>query len=339
MDKVATLPAPERYDLFLETGARCGISVGLIEKDFWVCWILKHLFSVSELESLILFKGGTTLSKIYRVIERFSEDIDLAVDYEILGFTGDRNPMSDMSNNKRIRLLQDMKDTCESFITSKFLPLMQTRIAEILPDTATWQLSVDNDDGHIVNFYYPQTHDPVGYLRQEVRLELGTHAEFIPNDYFKIHPYAAEYFPQIFGESACQVHAIKIERTFWEKATILHQEHFRTSSHAPPERYSRHYYDMYEMARRDHILEIALGQPDLLKRVVRHKQIFYSRAWARYDLATPASLQLMPSGDWIDYIKRDYTEMRIMIFGEPPPFEEILAGLQGLETAIRGMKD
>jgi len=333
------MPKPDRYKLFLETEARCGIAVGLIEKDFWVCWILRHLFSIPEFESRILLKGGTTLSKIYRVIERFSEDIDLAVDYEMLGFNGNRNPMTDMSKQKRTRLLNEMMQVCESYIASEFLSVLQTRIAGILPDTTTWQLSIDVDDGHIVNFNYPQTIDSVGYLRQEVRLELGTHAELIPNDHFKIHPYVAEYYPHVFQNVDCPVQSIKVERTFWEKATILHQEHFRTTDHAAPYRYSRHYYDMFEMAQRDQILQTALSQPDLLKRVVKHKQLFYPRAWARYDLAVPADLQLTPSKDWIDYIKRDYNEMQIMIFGDPPTFDGILEGLRNLESAIRKMED
>lgn len=232
MDRVATLPAEERTALFRETGARLDIGAGLIEKDFWVCWTLKHLFSVADLRPRILFKGGTTLSKIFSVIRRFSEDIDLAVDYKMLGFTGERCPTAQMSNTKRTKILDEMLVTCRHYIATEFLSLLRSRMAEILPDRTTWELYVDPEDGHIVNFRYPRAAEAVTYLRPEVRLELGTHAELIPNDRYIVRAYAAEEFPAAFEEPECPVQAIKIERTFWEKATILHQEHFRTSGHA-----------------------------------------------------------------------------------------------------------
>ncbi len=109
MDKVAKLNAVQRRELFSETAARMNLLPGLIEKDFWVCWTLKHLFSIPEFESHLLFKGGTTLSKIFRVIQRFSEDIDLAVDWEMLGFRGERSPQAEMSATKRGKLLGSVK--------------------------------------------------------------------------------------------------------------------------------------------------------------------------------------------------------------------------------------
>ncbi|MBT3294521.1 MAG: nucleotidyl transferase AbiEii/AbiGii toxin family protein [Verrucomicrobia bacterium] len=108
MDKVAKVDNQERAILFQETSTRTGIQPGLVEKDFWVCWTLQHLFSIPEFDSRLLFKGGTTLSKIFGVIQRFSEDIDMAVDYVALGFTGDRDPLAPMSNTKRTKLLDEM---------------------------------------------------------------------------------------------------------------------------------------------------------------------------------------------------------------------------------------
>jgi hypothetical protein len=224
------------------------IHPGLVEKDFWVCWTLKRLFSVSEFESRLLFKGGTTLSKIFGVIRRFSEDIDMAVDYVALGFTGERDPLAPMSNTKRTKLLDEMLAVCRDYIASDFLSSLQSRMAEILLPDSDWDLYVDPEDGHIVNFRYPAAVEKIPYVRPEVRLELGTHAEFIPNDHYTVHPYAAEEYPGAFDQPDCTVRAIKIERTFWEKITILHQEHFRTADRGEPSRFSRHYYDTYMMA-------------------------------------------------------------------------------------------
>ena len=337
MDKIAALDDHERAILLQETAARTDILAGLIEKDFWVCWTLKHLFAIPEFESRILFKGGTTLSKIFGVIRRFSEDIDLAVDYMALGFTGDRDPLASMSNTKRTKLLDDMLVACREYIATDFLSSLQSRMSEILPSQADWDLYVDPEDGHIVNFRYPAVAEHVSYVRPEVRLELGTHAELIPNDRYSVRPYAAEEYPEAFSQPDCTVRAIKIERTFWEKLTILHQEHFRTSQHAAPARYSRHYYDTYMMAQQSNDCRAALQSPELLYRVVEHKKRFYPRRWARYDLATPATLQLMPSDEWQDYLRRDYEGMQVMMFGDAPPFGEILNGLRQLQEEIRNM--
>ena len=339
MDRVATLPADERAALFRETEARLDIAAGLIEKDFWVCWTLKQLFSIAGLRSRMLFKGGTTLSKILGVIERFSEDIDLAVDYQMLGFTGERNPTAQMSNTKRTKILDEMLVACREYIATGFLSLLRSRTVEILPDRTTWELYVEPEDGHLVNFRYPRMAEAVAYLRPEVRLELGTHADFIPNDRYVVRPYAAEEFPDAFEQPECPVQAIKIERTFWEKATILHQEHFRTAQHAAPARYSRHYYDVYMMGQHPETRRTVLNAPDLLRRVVDHKKIFYPRRWARYDLAMPASLQLSPSDSWVDFLRRDYDGMQVMLFGEAPTFDQILDGLRTLEHEIRGMPE
>jgi len=337
MDSVAQSSSASRGELFSRVAERMNIFPGLVEKDFWVCWVLKHLYSVPQFDSHILFKGGTTLSKIFDVIRRFSEDIDLAVDYEMLGFTGDRSPHAAMSNTKRTKLLDEMLAVCREYIANEFLSLLKIRLAAVLADNSDWDLSVDTDDGHIVNFRYPSAAEAVPYVRPEVRLELGTHGELIPNDLYTVRPYAAVAFPDVFGDSECRVHAIKIERTFWEKLTILHQEHFRTSAHSVPSRYSRHYYDVYMMAKRSEACQAALQSTDLLQRVVEHKQRFYPRRWARYDLAVPATLQLMPSEDWLDYLHRDYDGMQIMLFGKSPTFTQILDGIQDLEKAIRQM--
>ena len=337
MDRLAQSETKARGELFERTGDRVDIHPGLVEKDFWVCWTLKHLFSIPEFESRLLFKGGTTLSKIFGVIRRFSEDIDMAVDYVALGFTGDRDPLTPMSNTKRTKLLDEMLMVCRDYIASDFLSSLRSRMAEILPPDADWDLYVDPEDGHIVNFRYPAAAEKVDYVRPEVRLELGTHAEFIPNDHYTVKPYAAEQYPEAFNHPDCTVRAIKIERTFWEKLTILHQERFRTSERGEPSRFSRHYYDTYMMMQHSADCRAALQSPDLLHRVVEHKKRFYPRRWARYDLAVPATLQLMPSDDWLDYLRRDYETMQVMMFGESPSFDEIVDGLQSLEDEIHRM--
>ncbi len=129
MDNVAQLDAAQRKELFSETAVKMNLLPGLIEKDFWVCWTLQHLFSIPAFQSHLLFKGGTTLSKIFGVIERFSEDIDLAVDWEMLGFTDDRSPLNDLSTKKRNKLLREMREACRKYIASDFMTAFRGRFA------------------------------------------------------------------------------------------------------------------------------------------------------------------------------------------------------------------
>src|ERR1700680_3588534 len=116
------MPARERADLFAETAARKALPEAIIEKDFWVCWMLKQLFSIEALSGRLLFKGGTSLSKIFHAINRFSEDIDLAVDYTALGFTGDRDPRSgEISKSRRASILDEMMTECRRYVGAEFL--------------------------------------------------------------------------------------------------------------------------------------------------------------------------------------------------------------------------
>ena len=153
----------------------------------------------------------------------------------------------------------------------------------------------------------------------------------MPSSSRTIQAYAAESFPKVFADPVCEVVAINAERTFWEKATILHQEAHRVGT--IPTRYSRHYYDLYKVAQSD-IKRAALSNLALLKEVVDFKERFYPSAWARYDLAHPATFRLSPRESQLAALDRDYEAMQDMFFREPPMFPAILQGLAALEQEI-----
>ena len=338
MDKVALLPPKERSELFSETSAQMNIDTALIEKDFWVCWILKLLFSKSSLSDVLLFNGGTSLSKIYSLIRRFSEDIDLAVDWKMLGYDADLAAKVDGSSRRqREKLFTDMLVDCRGYISGEFITTLREEISEKLPAETGWLLEVDPINGDVVNFKYPTIGNSPSYVQSIVRLELGTQAEREPKGTFSIKPYAAEHFPKVFDAPECQVNAIVAERTFWEKITILHKEHFRTKKRGAPGKYSRHYYDVYMITENEDIKTKALNDLDLLERVVAHKNRFFYTKLARYDLATPSNIQLLPSDDWLEYLKNDYEKMQIMLYGSAPSFSEILERLVKLESEIRSL--
>ena len=149
-----------------------------------------------------------------------------------------------------------------------------------------------------------------------------------------VRPYAADWYPQLFKCPETQVYTVEPERTFWEKATILHREAMRTPGRGPMQpRYSRHYYDLWCMVRQG-TKDSAFGNPGLLDEVVAFKRKFYRCSWAHYERATREEIQLMPPEHSIKTLTDDYRHMQNMIFGDKPSFEEILDCIRKLEAEI-----
>jgi hypothetical protein len=329
------MPAAERAEIFAETADRKGLPEAIIEKDLWICWVLKQLFSIEVLSDRLLFKGGTSLSKIFHAINRFSEDIDLAVDYAALGFTGERDPRrEEISKSRRASILAEMMTDCRRYIAGEFLHALKMRCEEVLGTAGAWSLGVSGQDPNVVRFRYPTaTATSLAYVVPQVVLELGTHAEFVPRDRFTIRSFVAEQFPELLADAEVGVVALLAKRTFWEKATILHAEYHRPPEKALPDRYSRHYYDVAMLAQGT-IRAEALADMALLAQVVRHKETFYPSAWAHYELARPRSLRLLPTANRMAALERDYRNMGVMIFGAPPAFDTIMETLAALEQEI-----
>jgi len=323
MHKIARLPEKKRSELFLETAAQKNMTPAIAEKDFWVTFILERIFSSKKLASILIFKGGTSLSKVYRVIERFSEDIDLILDWNLLT---SKDPHEDRSKRQQEILNKEINEKAKLFIATNLVEDLQKQVGDIC------NILVDENDGYVINVRYPSAFDE-SYLRPEIRLEIGPLAEWMPNEKHKITSYSAEIFPQLFEQPSCEVPTIVAERTFWEKATILHHEANRPEGSIQPRRYSRHYYDLAMMAQSS-IKNKALSSLTLLENVVAFKKRFYPRGWADYDAAKLGTLKLLPSPSIEQTLRQDYKNMRSMIFGEYPEFDTILEILKNLENKI-----
>jgi len=325
MDRVAGLPSAERSALFSETAAGMGTTPAIIEKDFWVTWVLDRLFRNPELARLLMFKGGTSLSKVYRLIERFSEDIDLILDWRVVS---GEDPLAVRSKAQQDKVNQAINERAQTFIGGELL----NRVSMALGDLC--RCDIDSADPHVINVRYPAAF-PDGYLRPEVRLEIGPLASWLPHEERTIRSYAAEAFPRVFERAECPVRVITAERTFWEKATILHHEAHRPSGNPQPPRYSRHYYDVAKMAESP-VKPAALADTDLLANVVEFKERFYPRGWARYDLAKPGTFRLVPEGHVLAAVRADYRSMVNMIFGAIPEFDDMMTTLTTLQGEING---
>ncbi len=329
MRKIAVIEAKEREALFRNTAARMGISEAVIEKDFWVCYMLDYLFHRCAWKDNLAFKGGTSLSKAYDLIKRFSEDIDLILDWRVLGYRIDE-PWEQRSNTKQDAFNKEANERAEVFLRDVFLPAIKNDLTEEL--TLPVKCEIDSHDGQTVKFTYPNSFSDTAIL-QEIRLEIGALAAWTPAAEQTITPYSAEYYGRVFEQPSTQILTVLPERTFWEKVTILHREAFRSESSALPSRYSRHYYDLYCMAKTP-VKERALSDTDLLDRVVMFKDKFYRCPWARYDLAKRGTMRLMPPVHNVQKLREDYEHMQNMIFGETPDFDIVLVGIQKLEKEI-----
>ncbi len=343
MDKVALLPAADRAALFGETAAGRGVADTIVEKDFWVCWSLRRLFGLPEgATASLVFKGGTSLSKAFGAIRRFSEDIDLSFRRAELGYAGDRDPEKEgISKNESARLIKDLVNDVERHIAEKLFPALRAAIVEQLgdPTNSEWLLEIDAGDAQTVNFHYPTAlpaaeYAGMAYITPRVKFELGARGDPWPTEEKIIRPYAADDYPDSFEDPDTSVIVLSARRTFWEKATALHAEAHRPAELPTPQYFSRHFYDLAML------LDTAEGQAaaadfDLLVQVAKHKATFFRSGWASYDTARPGTLRLMPGEARIKDLRGDYRAMAPMMFDETPPsFDDILAKISALQETI-----
>jgi len=342
VDRIARASAAERTDLFQRAAAALQPqrAPAIVEKDFWVCWTLHRIFEVLHFQPRLIFKGGTSLSKAYNAIERFSEDVDLSLSRNDLGFANEHDPEeAGISKNESKRRLGELVATCTATINDRLLPSLRADFKDVLGNSG-WKLELDAADPQTIIFSYPQAVQLAGvheYIRPAIRLEMGARSDNWPATEREITPYAAEVFPEAFTVArSSRIHTLEAVRTFWEKATLLHAEYHRSRDSQSPERLSRHYYDLFKLSQLD-IGNDAMGRLDLLERVVKHKKLFFASAWASYDTATPGGFRLVPRDYRIEDLSRDYKQMEAMIFGAYPEWGKITAGLTELERRINNL--
>lgn len=331
--------SPDRRSLaFGQTAAVRGGSSVMVEKDFWVCWLLALLFDDAELAPHVVFKGGTSLSKVFGVIDRFSEDIDLSLSPAFVG--ADEAAFDALtSRTRRDAALDTMQRLCGACAQQTVAPRLEAAITAQLGQRSgnePW-LSYEDDAvarSPVLYFHYP-TAEAVGfdYLRRAVKLELGSLTDQQPTGRHVVRPWVADAFPAAFDDWHCEVTALELGRTFWEKATILHAEHHRPAELAMPDRYARHYADMARLLLQPQAGEM-LADHLLCERVVHWKSRVFARQWARYDLAVPGSFRLVPPPSRLDALKRDYARMQPMFLATPPAFDELLTQLDSAERML-----
>ncbi|MTV37044.1 nucleotidyl transferase AbiEii/AbiGii toxin family protein [Duganella radicis] len=331
----------ERRDLFLGASARLGTAVQNIEKDFWVCWTLDALFNGLEADGpRLLFKGGTSLSKAFGLISRFSEDIDIAVFRDDLGQRAEIADLAALSGKKRRARLDAIHDACQDYITGPLTAQFTHLAASVIPEER-FRLEPDPDDkdSQSLLFWYPAVTATTGdYIRSAVKIEAGAKSALDPHVAASITPYVAQDLPDL-DLTVENVITVKPERTFWDKVMILHglrQWHDRRGElRHGGQRVSRHYYDVHQLMQAP---LAAAWQTDheLATDCAHHARLFFGSADLGLDVAVPGAFTLTPSPAMRQALEKDYEAMAGMVFGDVPQFDAVLHSAEHVEQIVNG---
>lgn len=338
----------DRRDAFVGASQRLGTTAQNIEKDFWVCWTLDALFNrLPTGGPRLLFKGGTSLSKAFGLISRFSEDIDITVFREDIGETASVESLEALSGKKRQAKLDAIKDACQAYIGGAFMEQLATYFRDTLERTQIDQppkveLDLDDASRQSLLLWYPSVlAETDGYIRPAIKIESGAKSALDPNSSQAIRPYVADDVLAL-DLTVSNIVTVDAERTFWDKIIILHglRNWFdrRGALRGGGQRVSRHYYDVYQLLKSG-TGKVALANPELGRDCVRHARMFFNSPDLGLTTADPGTFALTPTEPMIADLRRDYTAMSGMIFGEVPSFDAVLESIKEVETQLNEGSD
>jgi predicted nucleotidyltransferase component of viral defense system len=325
------LPVGEQAELLQSLAPMMGRRAEILEKDIWLCQVLDILFQL-PCRKPMAFKGGTSLSKVYKAIDRFSEDIDVTVDYRSL--VADAPELESItSNSQRSKLSDALKAALTTHVIDELVPALRAALTSALPTQGT-SIEVSEDAERLWVFYPSAVENTDAYVRPSILIEFGGRNSTLPQSTLAITPDIAEHVPDLALPMA-QVSVLSAARTFWEKATLIHVECHRPSLRPSAERLSRHWYDLARLA--DHeVGQQALVDTQLLRDVLRIKETFYRSGFSHYDRCIAGGLRLIPDESLLEALRQDYQAMLAaqMFYGDTLSFETIVERLRELEAEI-----
>lgn len=329
------LDAKEQSEIYRSLAPQLARSPVVLEKDVWVCWVLQTLFGMPD-RLAMAFKGGTSLSKVFGVISRFSEDVDITLDYR--GLDGSFDPFApDVSKTRLKKFSEDLKTFVGEYVYEVVTPHFKTALSNEFGERK-FRIEI-TENGEKFRLHYPTVLDTPGdYVGSSVLLEFGGRNITEPNSDHVIRPDIADYLSTLEFPGPT-VSVLSAARTFWEKATLIHVECQRNEFRNSAERLSRHWYDLAMLADSDIGAE-ALSDRALLLDVIKHKKIFYNASYANYDACITGELRLIPSDTVLTALASDFQRMIFagMFIGDPPVFADILYRLRSLEKAINDLR-
>lgn len=329
--KYTDLSADEQREVIQRVQAENRLQLQIIEKDWWVTAVLRALFSLPYSEH-ISFKGGTNLSKCWNLIERFSEDADIAIDREYLGFGGTLSK-TQISDKLRRAACSFVRETLQYDLTDKLIEngILADKFkvnVNITPITTT--------DPEIIEVEYKSVFNTLPYIRSKVIIEVSGRSMNEPIASVELSSFIDNIFTNApFAEPKFEVRAVVPERTFLEKIFLLHEEFSKPSDLVRTERMSRHLYDIAQIMNTP-IAEKALSNEELYKTVIEHRRMFIGLKGFDYSTLLPQTLSIVPQGEIREQWKEDYKIMQeTMIYGDSPSFDELIIKIQALNDRIR----
>ena len=333
-DSWFSLSREDQADALAVAADRLGRPEHLLEKDVWVVWTLSSLYRSPLAESLT-FKGGTSLSKVYGVISRFSEDIDLTYDIRKLVpdllKEGDPIPATQSQQKK---ITGAIRDRLPGWIEGAVKPVIQSAL-EANGLTATLTITGDLNDKLILD--YPEVKTGTGYAATTVLLEFGARATGEPHNFHDVGCDMAPVLDGVLFPSARPL-VMAVERTFWEKATAAHV--FCLQGRLRGERYSRHWFDLAAISQSAHY-HSAAGDSALAQAVAEHKSMYFPEKDPQgskidYFAATSGQLRLIPEGESLVALEQDYAAMVAdgLLPSDQPGFESIIERCRIIQDEI-----
>ena len=330
MNEWLKLSEKRRLEILNQVNSQTGLPTDAIEKDWWVTITLKAIFS-SKFAQHLVFKGGTSLSKAYNLIERFSEDIDLSIDRTILGFEGELSKTQ----------IKKLRKASGSFIVGEFKEELISELEKLGVNKENYNLIFDDEiddtsDPHRIELEYNSIVEPGEYIPQRVIIELGARALLEPNEQKTIQSIIGQIYPeQAFTIQQFEVIVVVPTKTFLEKIMLLHEEFLKPIENIRHYRMSRHLYDIEKLMDLDYGKE-AIKNKELFETLVQHRSKYTPIRGISYELHTPQTINFIPPAEVTELWKKDYQAMQeFMIYGDTMEFEELIDKLKNLNEIFR----
>ena len=317
--------------IFAEIGEIIGLPLFAIEKDWWVVQTLRLIYQMDAAGHL-LFKGGTSLNKAWKLIERFSEDIDLVLNREFLDFP------EDISRSQVSKLRKASFDyLSNTFFTELKKQFMESGIEDVKIQLGEIK-SIDQDP-LIFEIYYPAITEKSEYVEPKILVEIGSRSMSEPFTPKQISSMVGEHFAgQSFADTPIEIPCVNPERTYLEKIFLLHEEFQRPAEKVRVNRLSRHLYDIYKISQSEYA-EKAIQDRKLFESIVRHREHFSKLSGVDYHSHFPPNLNPVPPEHLLKDWEQDYKTMQQeMIYGESPSFKELIKSIERIVAGINNQK-
>lgn len=332
MNKFLKLSDEQRRNVFNTMASNIGLPAQVLEKDFWVTAVLQTIFALPIAEHLV-FKGGTSLSKGWKLIERFSEDIDLAFDPVLLGM-----PRGSLTK----RQIKKLRKSSSLYVQDQLTPMLRKMIEQQGLSTFVTVNAQPNGEGdgtypeprQVYIHYKTVFSESLSYLRPDIVLEISARSLLEPTKSIIIRSEIGEYLP-IEPITDSKIHTAIPEKTFLEKAFLLHELFSAPANGATAARRSRHLYDLY-MMKDTEFGRRAIKDDNLWESIRHHREIYTAVRDVDYTPDVRKRIQLVPRKELLNVWQADYAAMKeAMIYGQKPSFEQLLEAMTELENEFK----